>query len=74
MNKSTDTEIVDFLASLWGSQGEWDEILGCKFDNPTGSFRDAITVHMQGCKFSGFCSNHREEGHLECNVCYPFKK
>lgn len=50
MNKLTDTEIVDFLASLWDSQmmGEV-EILGQKFSNLTGSFRDAIKAKMKEC-------------------------
>ena len=42
MERFADTEIVDFLASFWDSQDEGGEILGRKFDNPTGSFRDAV--------------------------------
>lgn len=24
-----------------------------------------------GLKYSGFCSQHRDTGHFECQICYP---
>ncbi len=46
--RPSDTEIVNFLASLWDSQGTTPvKILGRDFENVTGSFRDAIAAQMK---------------------------
>ncbi len=46
----TDTELLDYLASLWDSQGEGHSICGSWFNNPTGSFRDAIHARINATK------------------------
>lgn len=43
----SDTEMLDYLASMWNSEGNGHEIMGRRFDNPTGSLRDAIKKKMK---------------------------
>lgn len=45
-NSLTDTELLNYIGSLWDSQGRGSAICGIWFDNPTGSFRDAVRDHM----------------------------
>ena len=44
--RPTDTQIVDFIASLWDSQGGGGRILSRLIPNPTGSFRDGKAAAM----------------------------
>ena len=42
-----DVKMFDYLASLWDSQGTSAvKIMGHDFENPTGSFRDAVAAKM----------------------------
>lgn len=46
--KHPDTEIVDYLAGMWDSQGKGHHLMGRWFPNATGSFRDAVAARKQG--------------------------
>ena len=46
-DKHPDTEIVDYLARMWDSQGKGHHIMGRWFPNTTGSFRDAVSARKE---------------------------